>query len=71
MTAGTGSNYIYYLEGESNTLVGVIQGLQGICIPLGSFPGGYIADRTRRDIVLRAFGVTGFGERHSSSLLCA
>lgn len=60
--AGTGSNYIYYLEGHSNTLVGVTQGIQGLCIPLGSFPGGYLADRTRRDIVLRAFGVIGFGK---------
>jgi len=65
--AGTGSNYIYYLEGQSNTLVGLIQGIQGLCIPLGSFPGGYIADRTRRDLVLKAFGFTGFSE-HLSSL---
>ena len=41
--------------------MGVTQGIQGICIPLGSFPGGYLADRTRRDVVLRAFGLIGFG----------
>lgn len=59
---GTGSNYIYYLEDRRNTLVGLVQGIQGIFIPLASFPGGYLADRTRRDAVLKVFGVAGFGE---------
>lgn len=67
LVTGTGSNYIYYLEKHSNTLVGFVQAIQGICIPLGSFPGGYLADRNRRDGVLRVFGVIGFSKSLSFS----
>lgn len=59
--AGTGANYIFFLEDHSNTRVGVVQAIQGIFIPLASFPGGYFADRFRRDSVLKFFGGSGFG----------
>ena len=34
----------------------------GIAIPLAALPAGFIADRWRRDMVLRALGVAAVGQ---------
>ncbi|KAK9916421.1 hypothetical protein WJX75_002413 [Coccomyxa subellipsoidea] len=49
--------YIYILENYSSQAVGLIEGLQGTCTALSGFPAGWVADRTRRDRVLKASAV--------------
>ncbi|BDA40768.1 probableE424 Na(+), Li(+), K(+)/H(+) antiporter at N-terminal half [Coccomyxa sp. Obi] len=49
--------YIYILENYSSQAVGLIEGLQGTCTALAGFPAGWVADRTRRDRVLKGSAV--------------
>lgn len=50
--------YVLVLTG-SNVDVGLTSGVQGICRLLAAFPAGYLADKCRRDRILRVSGVLG------------
>ncbi|KAK9823877.1 hypothetical protein WJX72_006127 [[Myrmecia] bisecta] len=52
-------NYIYLTQGHSNKLVGLAEGIQGTCNALSAIPAGRLADKTRRDTLLRFFGAVG------------
>lgn len=52
------SAFVYLLTGKNST-VGFIQGVNGVMQLLTAFPAGVIADRTRRDAVLRAGAAIG------------
>ena len=52
------SGYLKALTG-TNTKVGVAEGFQGACQLIAAFPAGYLADRFRRDKVLRYSSILG------------
>ncbi|KAI9917012.1 hypothetical protein PsorP6_017036 [Peronosclerospora sorghi] len=52
------AGYVFVLT-QSNKAVGVVEGIQGISQLFFSFPGGYFADRTRRDTILKVSGLIG------------
>ncbi|KAG7400215.1 hypothetical protein PHYBOEH_006553 [Phytophthora boehmeriae] len=52
------AGYVFVLT-QSNKPVGIVKGIQGISQLLFSLPGGYFADRTRRDTILKISGVVG------------
>ncbi|GLD97971.1 hypothetical protein PINS_up006668 [Pythium insidiosum] len=52
------SGYVFVLT-NSNKPVGVVKGIQGISQLLFSFPAGYLADKTRRDTILKVSGAIG------------
>ncbi|RLN77595.1 hypothetical protein BBJ28_00000439 [Nothophytophthora sp. Chile5] len=52
------AGYVFVLT-NSNKPVGIVKGIQGISQLVFSLPGGYFADRTRRDTILRISGVIG------------
>ena len=43
----------------TNTKVGLAEGIQGVCQVLAAFPAGLLADKSRRDKVLRLAAVVG------------
>ena len=53
----------------TNTRVGVAEGIQGTCQVLAAFPAGYLADRYRRDTVLKYAGY--IGQLAAFVVLCA
>ncbi|TDH74432.1 hypothetical protein CCR75_005065 [Bremia lactucae] len=52
------AGYIFVLT-QSNKPVGIVKGIQGISQLVFSLPGGYFADRIRRDTILKLSGVIG------------
>ncbi|PRW58602.1 MFS general substrate transporter [Chlorella sorokiniana] len=52
------SALLFLLTG-SNTTVGLVQGLNGIAQLVAALPAGYLADRHRRDTLLRAGALVG------------
>ncbi|KAJ0397119.1 hypothetical protein P43SY_009401 [Pythium insidiosum] len=52
------SGYVFVLT-NSNKPVGVVKGIQGISQLIFSFPAGYMADKTRRDTILKVSGAIG------------
>lgn len=52
------SGYLKVLSG-SNTKVGIAEGIQGACQVTAAFPAGWLADRYRRDRVLKYSAVLG------------
>lgn len=52
------AGYVFVLT-ASNKPVGIVKGIQGISQLVFSLPGGYFADRTRRDTILKLSGAIG------------
>ena len=52
------AGYVFVLT-RSTKAVGLVKGLQGISQLVFSFPGGYCADHSRRDAVLKLSGALG------------
>ena len=50
--------YVLVLTG-SNVAVGMTSGVQGICRLIAAFPAGYLADKCRRDGIIRISGAVG------------
>jgi MFS family permease len=53
------SSYIYLLAGESNQMLGWTSAATGVMMTLVVFPAGVMADRFRRDILLKSASVVG------------
>ncbi|MCY3413562.1 MAG: MFS transporter [Candidatus Heimdallarchaeota archaeon] len=53
------SAFIFYIAGESNTLLGYTSAATGLAMTLVVFPSGYLADKYRRDILLKISGIFG------------
>ncbi|KAK9821640.1 hypothetical protein WJX74_002867 [Apatococcus lobatus] len=53
--------YIWLIENHSNKAVGYAQGIQGFAMAAVAVPASLMADRTRRDMVLRLFAFVGLG----------
>ncbi|DBA90154.1 TPA: hypothetical protein ACH3X1_003461 [Trebouxia sp. C0004] len=54
------ATYIYVLENQSAKLVGLAQGIQGT-LALSSVPAGWVADKFRRDNVLKCCALADIG----------
>lgn len=52
------AGYVFVLT-RSNKPVGIVKGIQGISQLIFSLPGGYFADRIRRDSILKLSGAIG------------
>lgn len=52
------SAYLFLLT-KKNSVVGFVQGINGILQLVVALPAGWLADRTRRDLVLRIGAVVG------------
>ncbi|POM68832.1 Major Facilitator Superfamily (MFS) [Phytophthora palmivora] len=52
------AGYVFVLT-NSNKPVGIVKGIQGISQLVFSLPGGYFADRMRRDTILKLSGAIG------------
>ncbi|KAG1688436.1 hypothetical protein DVH05_025632 [Phytophthora capsici] len=52
------AGYVFVLT-QSNKPVGIVKGIQGISQLVFSLPGGYFADRIRRDTILKLSGAIG------------
>lgn len=52
------AGYVFVLT-QSNKPVGIVKGIQGISQLVFSFPAGYFADHTRRDLILKISAVLG------------
>ncbi|CAI5702205.1 unnamed protein product [Peronospora effusa] len=52
------AGYVFVLT-SSNKPVGIVKGIQGISQLVFSLPGGYFADRIRRDTILKLSGAIG------------
>jgi MFS family permease len=50
---------LLYLLTKSNTAVGIIQGINGVLQLVAALPAGYLADRHRRDTILRGGAAVG------------
>ncbi|MHA1521890.1 MAG: MFS transporter [Promethearchaeota archaeon] len=53
------SSYIYLISNQSNELLGWTSAATGIMLTIVVFPAGVVADRYRRDILLRIASVVG------------
>jgi MFS family permease len=53
------SAFIFFFAYESNTVLGWTSGVMGIAMTLTVFPAGYLADKFRRDIILKIAAVVG------------
>lgn len=53
------SAYIFYIAGESNVVLGWTSAATGLAMTLSVFPAGIIADRFRRDIILKVAALFG------------
>ena len=60
--------YVSIVEHGSRKMVGILEGLYGTCTLLVALPFGTLADRWRRDRVLRICGVLEIGARLHSVL---
>lgn len=54
------SAYVYLLHNNNAEAVGLLTAIMGICQLLLSFPTGYLADKFRRDSLLKAASCFGF-----------
>lgn len=54
------SAYVYLLKSEDPKFVGALTGLMGISQLFTSFPAGYLADKYRRDFMLKIGSIVGF-----------
>ena len=57
--AGDALSAFVFLQTESNKAVGIIQGINGVVQLVVSLPAGWLADRRRRDLVLRIGAMMG------------
>ena len=53
------SAYIFFFTNESNTILGLTSAATGLAMTLVVFPSGYLADKYRRDIMLKLAGMIG------------
>ena len=58
--SGDGLSAYIFLLTKTNSAVGLVQGINGILQLVVSMPAGWLADRTRRDWVLRIGAIVGF-----------
>lgn len=60
-SAASMATYIYLLENNSTKYVGLAQGIQGTFVAISAIPAGWLADRFRRDRVLKCCAVASCG----------
>ncbi len=53
------SAYIFLLAGESNQMLGIVSAVTGLAMTVVVLPAGYLADRFRRDWMLRTAAIFG------------
>ena len=63
------ANYVAIVEHGSSKMVGILEGLYGTTTLLVALPFGTLADRWRRDRVLRICGVLELGAPSSRQLI--
>eukprot|EP00884_Botryococcus_braunii_P015001 jgi/Botrbrau1/23501/Bobra.106_1s0052.1 len=60
--AGNASIWIKDIEGGTDERpIGYVSGLQGTCMAIIAYPAAWVADRTRRDVVLKCCGLLSIG----------
>ena len=63
------ANYVAIVEHGSSKMVGILEGLYGTSTLLVALPFGTLADRWRRDRVLRICGILELGALSSRQLM--
>jgi MFS family permease len=53
------SAFVYLLKSDNPEFVGILTGIMGVCQLVTSFPAGFLADKYRRDTILKIGSVFG------------